>query len=118
MPWHEWWPYDPVPVIPRTDPYLVWCESKKVYWWCACGRSQNQPWCDGSHKGTAFKPVAVIPKFNGPLILCGCKHGENRPRCNGTHLWVKAQRYTPQACAWLFTVMFCMGMTTTWLWHP
>lgn len=56
------------------------------YWWCACGKSQNQPFCDGSHKGGAFTPVkfTVTPR-SGTLWLCGCKQSRRKPFCDGTH---------------------------------
>jgi len=56
-----------------------------TYWWCACGRSQNQPWCDGSHKGTGHSPVKTECPEAKQVSLCNCKHTKNPPYCDGTH---------------------------------
>lgn len=56
-----------------------------TYYWCACGRSENQPFCDGSHKGTGFTPVAFSVEEKKDLWLCQCKHSKNKPYCDGTH---------------------------------
>ncbi|KAF8822866.1 zinc finger CDGSH-type domain-containing protein [Cardiosporidium cionae] len=119
MVWQDWWPHDPQPVITRTDPYLVHVEKNKVYWWCACGKSKNQPWCDGnSHRSTGLKPLIYIPSFTGRKLMCGCKQGGKRPLCNGNHLWLKCHQNTPKASAAIFTIMFLFGVTSTYLLHP
>lgn len=56
-----------------------------TYWWCACGHSQNQPWCDGSHKGTGHSPVKVECTETKQVSLCNCKHTKNSPFCDGSH---------------------------------
>jgi len=56
-----------------------------TYWWCACGRSQNQPFCDGSHAGTEFSPIEFTVDQKTKLALCQCKHSGDKPRCDGTH---------------------------------
>ncbi len=75
---------DPKPKIAQKEPYGVECEPGQ-HWWCACGRSQNQPFCDGSHKGTGFSPVMVEIEEKKTVWLCGCKHTGTQPFCDGTH---------------------------------
>ena len=55
------------------------------YFWCACGRSRNQPFCDGSHAGTGFSPVPFELHEEKRVALCQCKRTGNRPMCDGTH---------------------------------
>lgn len=73
------------PVIAQKGPYTVELEAGKTYYWCSCGRSANQPFCDGSHKDAGFEPVAFTADHSGPAYLCGCKHTSNPPYCDGTH---------------------------------
>lgn len=72
------------PVIAQKSPFLVQLEPG-TYYWCACGRSANQPFCDGSHKGTGFTPVQFTVTDKKPIALCGCKHSGDKPYCDGTH---------------------------------
>jgi len=53
--------------------------------WCACGESSNQPYCDGSHKGTEFQPIKVSIDKEKKVAWCGCKRSSNNPYCDGTH---------------------------------
>ncbi len=53
--------------------------------WCACGRSSNQPFCDGSHRGTEYTPVQFKIEEKQDVGVCQCKHSENKPFCDGTH---------------------------------
>jgi len=55
------------------------------YYWCACGHSSNQPFCDGSHRGTSFTPEAVKIEKKQQVYWCMCKHSGNKPYCDGTH---------------------------------
>ncbi|TAH48943.1 MAG: CDGSH iron-sulfur domain-containing protein [Betaproteobacteria bacterium] len=73
------------PHIAQKSPYAVDVEAGKQYFWCACGNSKNQPFCDGSHKGGPFSPVAFTAENTGTLFLCGCKHTANPPYCDGSH---------------------------------
>lgn len=73
------------PVIAQKGPFGIEVEAGKTYAWCACGRSGNQPFCDGSHKGTGFTPVTHKPQESGTVYFCGCKHTGNAPFCDGTH---------------------------------
>lgn len=72
------------PKIPQKVPYGVEVKPGE-YWWCACGESQNQPFCDGSHKGTGFQPVVVNVEEKKTIWFCGCKHTKNQPFCDGNH---------------------------------
>ena len=72
------------PNIPQKKPYVMEMEPGE-YWWCACGRSKNQPFCDGSHKGTEFSPVRVEIKEKKTVAWCGCKHTGTPPFCDGAH---------------------------------
>ena len=75
----------PKPKIADTKPVSVELEEGEDYYWCACGRSKNQPFCDGSHRGTEFTPVSFQPQEAGTAYLCMCKHTKNPPYCDGTH---------------------------------
>jgi len=72
------------PVIAQTFPYILELEPGK-YWWCTCGRSASQPFCDGSHKMTDFSPLEVNIETNDKYYLCGCKHTKTPPFCDGEH---------------------------------
>ncbi|MGD8526326.1 MAG: CDGSH iron-sulfur domain-containing protein [Thioalkalispiraceae bacterium] len=72
------------PVCAKKGPYVENLEPGD-YWWCACGQSSNQPFCDGSHKDTDFGPVKFTVKEAGPQYLCGCKRTATPPFCDGTH---------------------------------
>lgn len=73
------------PVIAAKEPVKVELEKGKEYYWCTCGRSANQPFCDGSHRGTSFTPKAFVAEDDGEAYLCQCKHTKNAPFCDGTH---------------------------------
>lgn len=73
------------PHIAQTAPYKVELEAGKSYFWCACGKSANQPFCDGSHKGGPFSPVRFTAETTKTAFLCGCKHSAKAPFCDGTH---------------------------------
>lgn len=73
------------PEIPQKSPYAVEVEAGKSYYWCACGKSKNQPFCDGAHQGLPFSPVAYKADENKTVYFCGCKHSANQPFCDGAH---------------------------------
>ena len=60
-------------------------EKGKSYYWCACGKSKNQPFCDGSHKGTKFIPVIYKAEETKKKFFCSCKQTDNQPFCDGSH---------------------------------
>jgi CDGSH-type Zn-finger protein len=71
--------------IANREPYAVEVKAGKKYWWCACGKSKNQPFCDGSHKGSEFAPVTYSATENTTVWFCGCKQTGNQPMCDGSH---------------------------------
>ena len=73
------------PTTPQKSPYKVIIEKDKTYFWCACGRSANQPFCDGAHQGTDILPVKHTAEADKTLYFCGCKKTEKAPLCDGTH---------------------------------
>ena len=73
------------PIIAQKGPYAVEVEEGKSYFWCACGRSGSQPFCDEAHKATSFKTVQIRAEKSETLNLCGCKHTHTPPFCDGTH---------------------------------
>jgi len=74
------------PVVARPKPCLVNLKPGRTYFWCSCGRSAKQPFCDGSHRGTGFSPIEFTAAAQDEeLLLCGCKHTGNRPFCDGAH---------------------------------
>lgn len=72
------------PKIAQKRPYVLDMEPG-TYYWCACGRSTNQPFCSGMHKGTPFTPIKVEITEAKKVFFCGCKHSGNKPFCDGTH---------------------------------
>jgi len=74
-----------VPEIAQKGPYGVDVVAGRTYFWCACGRSARQPFCDGSHKDTEFTPREYLAAESGTLWFCGCKHSSQPPLCDGTH---------------------------------
>ncbi|MCX7833284.1 MAG: CDGSH iron-sulfur domain-containing protein [Ignavibacteria bacterium] len=72
------------PKIAQKSPYILDIKPGK-YWWCACGLSTNQPFCDGSHKDTEFTPMEIDITEEKTVAWCGCKHSSNGCFCDGTH---------------------------------
>ena len=74
------------PNIAQKEPFAVAVEGGKDYWWCACGLSKNQPFCDGSHKAEGlFNPVQWTAPKTATRWFCACKNTKNAPFCDGTH---------------------------------
>lgn len=72
------------PKVAQEKPFVMDIDPG-TYAWCACGESDNQPYCDGSHKGSAFKPIIEKVEESKKVAWCGCKHSGNAPFCDGTH---------------------------------
>jgi CDGSH iron-sulfur domain-containing protein 3 len=73
------------PVVASRMPCVVEVEKGRTYFWCACGRSKTQPWCDGSHQGTGLAPVQFTARSSERVWLCACKHTKRAPLCDGSH---------------------------------
>jgi CDGSH-type Zn-finger protein len=73
------------PEIGGRAPIAVEVEAGKSYWWCACGRSKTQPFCDGSHKVTSFTPIEFKAEKSEKVFFCTCKRSGKRPLCDGSH---------------------------------
>ena len=73
------------PTIAQKGPYPVSVEAGKSYYWCSCGRSAGQPFCDGSHKGSEFTPVKFEATESKTVYFCGCKHTAHPVFCDGSH---------------------------------
>jgi CDGSH-type Zn-finger protein len=73
------------PIVAQNSPIAVELEAGKKYYFCTCGMSSNQPFCDGSHKGTAFSPKPFTAEKDGKAHLCQCKQTGNAPFCDGSH---------------------------------
>jgi CDGSH-type Zn-finger protein len=74
------------PTISQKDPYKIKVEKDKTYFWCACGLSQKQPFCDGSHrKEGKFKSLKYLAMESKEVFFCGCKTTNHQPLCDGSH---------------------------------
>lgn len=75
----------PTPTVAQKAPYPVEVEAGRSYWWCTCGNSKKQPFCDGSHKGGPFSPMQYTAAQDGRVWFCGCKATGKAPLCDGRH---------------------------------
>lgn len=73
------------PTIAQKAPIAIEVEKDKTYFWCTCGKSANQPFCDGSHKGSDFVPMKYRAEANEKKFFCCCKHTQGAPFCDGSH---------------------------------
>jgi len=73
------------PIPAQKSPYPVDVESGRKYWWCVCGRSAKQPFCDGSHKAFGLVPLEYTATATTQVWFCGCKSTKSQPLCDGTH---------------------------------
>ena len=73
------------PNVAQKGSYVVEVEEGKKYFWCACGLSKKQPFCDGSHKGTNFAPFKYLADQSKKVFFCTCKQTNDQPMCDGSH---------------------------------
>ncbi len=73
------------PRIAAREPARVDVKAGETYWWCRCGRSAAQPFCDGSHEGTGIEPLEWTAEKDRPVFFCQCKRTANPPLCDGRH---------------------------------
>ena len=73
------------PHIAQKAPFATPVEAGKTYYWCACGQSKNQPFCDGSHKGSGMTPLKYDADKAGKVWFCACKQTTHAPLCDGSH---------------------------------
>lgn len=71
--------------VAANAPIAVEVEAGKSYFWCTCGKSSNQPLCDGAHKGSEFAPMKWTAEEDGKKFFCACKQTEGQPFCDGAH---------------------------------
>ncbi len=67
-------------------PFRTALKADKRIFWCSCGLSSKQPYCDGSHKGAPLKPLAHTEQIDITVALCGCKKTQRPPYCDGSHV--------------------------------
>jgi len=72
-------------IIAQKSPYATDVVAGKSYYWCACGKSAKQPFCDGSHADTGFTPVKYEATETRQVFFCGCKASQKQPMCDGSH---------------------------------
>jgi CDGSH-type Zn-finger protein len=73
------------PVVAQKSPYAIDVEAGKTYFWCTCGLSAKQPFCDGKHKEAGMRPQKWEAPESKTVYFCGCKQTGNAPLCDGTH---------------------------------
>eukprot|EP00971_Amphidinium_carterae_P139598 2765793-Amphidinium_carterae.2 len=121
--WNKWFPHEPVASSPQIWPYLVWCESGKIYWWCSCGECSNQPWADGEGpdgcKLKGFRPRLYEPTHSGWKLMCGSKKTYDPNGFEkGLSVVLWCDLFPVQAAAIGFGISFAFGIFTTWFMHP
>ncbi len=73
------------PVVAQKKPCAAEVKAGETYYWCTCGKSDTQPYCNGAHKGSSFRPLAYVAEETTTVYFCGCKHTKNAPHCDGSH---------------------------------
>lgn len=78
-------PHRSQPVIAKKGPYVIELKAGETYKYCTCGRSEKQPFCDGSHRGTNFQPLKFEVEKDDQYVICGCKYTKQAPFCDRSH---------------------------------
>jgi len=78
-------PMSDAPQIAQKAPFPIEVTAGKSYFWCSCGKSSKQPFCDGSHQGSTFEPIKYTAEEDKTVFFCGCKSSGNNPLCDGSH---------------------------------
>lgn len=78
-----------LPKVFKKGSIRIDVKQGQTYYWCACGLSVNQPFCDGSHKGTEFSPMQYVAAEDKTVGFCGCKYSKNKPLCDGSHKFLE-----------------------------
>jgi pyruvate oxidase len=84
------------PYIADTQPQAIEMKAGETVWWCSCGRSKSQPFCDGSHQGTEFSPLEYTAEKDGKVFFCQCKRSQNPPVCDGSHKQISQEELDTQ----------------------
>ena len=74
------------PEMAGDSPVMITLKNNENYAWCSCGKSDNQPWCNGSHRETHFNPLIFSSEKSKKTAICMCKHTKNPPYCDGSHM--------------------------------
>jgi CDGSH-type Zn-finger protein len=86
-------------IVAARAPIPVDVEEGKTYWWCRCGKSAKQPFCDGAHKGSEFTPMSYTASATQKVWFCACKQTAKSPLCDGSHKRLTAAPDAPQQSA-------------------
>ncbi len=73
------------PTVPQKAPIAIDVTAGTEYWWCSCGKSRTQPFCDGAHSGSEFTPIPYKATETKTIWFCACKHTSDQPVCDGSH---------------------------------
>ena len=95
----------------RPYPKYTHVEQGKAYYWCSCGSSRTQPFCDGRHKGTDFRPVKWTAPSTGKVLFCMCKTTKNQPLCDMSHVTVLRKMYGGKLATLAFGGAFVGGIS-------
>ncbi len=79
-----------LPQVFKKGSIRIDVEKSKIYYWCSCGLSNNQPFCDNSHKNTGFTPVKYIAEEDKIVSFCGCKYSKKGAICDGSHKFIES----------------------------